>query len=87
MYMIYTHRRGARAFRALTVKAHFIVHSNSVGQSEAKRNETSRPGASNGQQFPCPAFDSSIIIDFWAAAPVGYICSSRAAAPVGDEVL
>ena len=26
--------------------------------------KTSRPGASNGQQFPCPAFNSSIIIDF-----------------------
>ena len=26
--------------------------------------KTSRPGASNGQQFPCPAFDLSIIIDF-----------------------
>ena len=43
---------------------------------------TSRPGASNGQQFPCPAFNSSYIIDFFS-----YICSSSAAAPVGDEDL
>ena len=33
------HRRRARAFRAFTVKAHFIVHSNCIGQSEAKRKK------------------------------------------------
>ena len=33
------HRRRAQAFRAFTVKAHFIVHSNFIVQSEAKRKK------------------------------------------------
>ena len=42
---------------------------------------TSRPGASNGQQFPCPAVLFFLLFFF------SYLNGSRAAAPVGDEVL
>ena len=38
--------------------------------------KTSRPKASNGQRFPCPALLFSV-----------FMGGSRAAAPIGDEVL
>ena len=37
-----THRRRAQAFRAFTVKAHFIVHSNFIVHSEAKKRREER---------------------------------------------
>ena len=45
-------------------------------------DRTSRPGASNGQQYPCPAVLFFLIVFFFS-----YRNGSRAAAPVGDEVL
>ena len=46
------------------------------------RERTSRQEASNGQQFPCLAPLIFLIVSFFS-----YFNGSRAAAPVGDEVL
>ena len=42
----------------------------------SKENKTSRPKALNGQQFPCPALHSLVLLG-----------GGRTAAPIGDKVL
>ena len=54
----------------------------SEGGKSKRGKRNSRPKASNGQQFPCPAK-----LLFSNLLDLSFLCRSRAAAPVGDEVL
>ena len=47
-----------------------------------KRKRKIHPKVSNGQRFPCPAK-----VLFSNLLDLSFLCRSRAAAPVGDEVL
>ena len=81
------HGRRGRAFRAFTVKAHFIVQSNSIVQSEAKRKgrKKRRKGKKGKKDGPGPVMVSDTL------CPAVHIFSilklKQGSGPEGDDVL